>query len=113
MLERDALMDRLAQLALGLKAVRSNERSSVLGSLVMVVCVTACTAKQPSDIDNVCAIFGEHRKWYKESQRAATGGAHRSQSSWRLSIRNRALKPKLNRLEQSAVGAAGAETSLR
>ena len=39
--------------------------------LVVVVCLTACTAKQPSDIDNVCAIFGEHRKWYKESQRAA------------------------------------------
>lgn len=39
--------------------------------LVTVVCLTACTAKQPSDIDNVCAIFGEHRKWYKESQRAA------------------------------------------
>ena len=37
----------------------------------MVVCLTACTAKQPSDIDNVCAIFDEHRKWYNESQRAA------------------------------------------
>ena len=39
--------------------------------LVTVLVLTACTAKQPNDIDNVCAIFDEQRKWYKESQRAA------------------------------------------
>ena len=41
------------------------------GLVVIMLVLTACTVRQPNDIDNVCAIFDEQRKWYKESQRAA------------------------------------------
>ena len=40
-------------------------------SLVLALLLAGCTAKQPEDIDNLCAIFGEHRKWYGESRKAA------------------------------------------
>ena len=41
------------------------------GLVVIMLVLTACTVRQPNDIDNVCAIFDEQRKWYKESQRAS------------------------------------------
>ncbi|MEL0091978.1 MAG: hypothetical protein VW738_02170 [Pseudomonadales bacterium] len=40
-------------------------------SLVLALLLAGCTAKQPDDIDNLCAIFGEYRKWYGESRKAA------------------------------------------
>ena len=44
----------------------------ILGILFLTLVLGGCTAKQPDDIDNLCSIFGEHRKWYGESQKAAT-----------------------------------------
>ena len=43
----------------------------VFGSVVAVLLLASCTAKQPSNIDNICEIFSEQRAWYKAANKSA------------------------------------------
>jgi hypothetical protein len=43
----------------------------VFGSVVAVLLLASCTAKQPSNIDNICEIFSEQRSWYKAANKSA------------------------------------------
>ncbi len=38
---------------------------------VVAALLASCTAKQPSNIDNICDIFSEQRSWYKAANKAA------------------------------------------
>ncbi|MBL6688677.1 MAG: hypothetical protein ISP92_10645, partial [Pseudomonadales bacterium] len=42
-----------------------------LVTMLLVMLVAGCAAKQPENIDNICDIYGEQRSWYKASQKAA------------------------------------------
>ena len=33
--------------------------------VIVAALLASCTAKQPSNIDNICDIFSEQRSWYK------------------------------------------------
>ena len=39
--------------------------------IVVLTFLASCTAKQPSNIDNICKIFGEQRSWYKAANKSA------------------------------------------
>ena len=39
--------------------------------VVVGVLLASCTAKQPSNIDNICDIFSEQRSWYKAANKSA------------------------------------------
>ena len=43
----------------------------VFGSVVAGLLLASCTAKQPSNIDNICEIFSEQRAWYKAANKSA------------------------------------------
>jgi hypothetical protein len=42
-----------------------------LVTMLLVMLVAGCAAKQPENIDNICDIYGEQRSWYKASQKAS------------------------------------------
>jgi len=39
--------------------------------VVVAALLASCTAKQPSNIDNICDIFSEQRSWYKAANKSA------------------------------------------
>ena len=45
--------------------------ASSLMLVVVAALLASCTAKQPSNIDNICDIFSEQRSWYKAANKAA------------------------------------------
>jgi hypothetical protein len=39
--------------------------------VIVAALLASCTAKQPSNIDNICDIFSEQRSWYKAANKSA------------------------------------------
>ena len=52
-----------------MKLKRCHDSSLML--VVVAALLASCTAKQPSNIDNICDIFSEQRSWYKAANKAA------------------------------------------
>ncbi|HAF39120.1 MAG TPA: transglycosylase, partial [Gammaproteobacteria bacterium] len=38
--------------------------------VIVAALLASCTAKQPSNIDNICDIFSEQRSWYKAANKS-------------------------------------------
>jgi hypothetical protein len=43
----------------------------VLGGLLMVILLTACTVAPPNNTDNLCELFREKPNWYRDAQQAS------------------------------------------
>jgi hypothetical protein len=51
------------------KAFRNNNMNFRLFSLLFfVLSLTACVSRPPSDINNICTIFKQYPKWYRDAK---------------------------------------------